>query len=205
METKVYILHCARLVERKQHMVQQMNSAQIFNFEWIEKFDKDEITDEQASKFKPNYKRSIMSLHLKWNYVFDLIASSDANPYALVLEDDVILRDGFTTDFAAYMKQLPADFDMLFLGDGCRLHYPHTVPEKNVYLYPSTRCTDSIVISKKCAEILSQYISQPDLIIDNAIDHWLNPVIKKLGLKVFWAEPTIVTQGSQNGLFGQSH
>jgi glycosyl transferase family 25 len=204
MDTKVYILHCATLAERKEHMLQQMKRAQMINFEWIENFDKDEITDEQASKFKADYKRSTMSLHLKWNHVFDLIAVG-LDPYVLVLEDDVIFREDFSACFDTYMKQLPDDFDMFFLGDGCRLHYRDTVPGKNVYLHASTRCTDSIVISKKCAEKLSRYISQPDLIIDTAIDHWLTPVMKQLDLKVYWAEPTIITQGSQNGLFHTSH
>jgi hypothetical protein len=68
-------------------------------------------------------------------------------------------------------------------------------------------------LGKNCAEKLSQYIAQPDLIIDTAIDHWL----KQFDLHLFsfhlpiswaekqryfghfsmhkeWAEPTIVTQ-----------
>lgn len=37
------------------------------------------------------------------------------------------------------------------------------------------------------------------------IDLWLNVVARDNNFKVYWAEPTIVTQGSENGTFKSSH
>ena len=37
--------------------------------------------------------------------------------------------------------------------------------------------------------------------INLPIDFWLNKVIADNKLKVYWSEPTIVSQGSQTGLF----
>jgi hypothetical protein len=36
-------------------------------------------------------------------------------------------------------------------------------------------------------------------------DFWLNIAARDNNLEVYWAEPTIVTQGSQTGLFQTSH
>ena len=42
--------------------------------------------------------------------------------YNLVLEDDAILDKDFVSKLTRGLKQLPDDYDMLFLGDGCNLH-----------------------------------------------------------------------------------
>ena len=110
----------------------------------------------------------------------------------------------------------PKDFDMLFIGDGCNLHYEKhkLIPNKNIYqkcLYPTSwggdgasRCADSYIISKKCANKLCEYIKKCNK-INLPIDWWLNVAARDNDFKIYWAEPTIVTQGSQNGLFRQSH
>ena len=70
----------------------------------------------------------------------------------------------------------------------------------------ATRCTDSYFVSKKCAEKLINYITK---ICKNSInqnsDWWLNEVIRDLKLEIYWMEPTIVTQGTQNGKYNSSH
>jgi GR25 family glycosyltransferase involved in LPS biosynthesis len=87
------------------------------------------------------------------------------------LEDDVILNDNFIDNLNNYMTQLPENFDMLFIGDGCNLHIQKNklIPNKNIYekcLYPTkwggdgaSRCSDSYIISKTCPNKLCQYIN----------------------------------------------
>jgi hypothetical protein len=106
---------------------------------------------------------------------------------------------------------------MLFIGDGCNLHIEKNklINDKNIYqkcLYPTNwggdgagRCADSYIISKKCAKKLCEYINNLSYKINLPIDWWLNVAARDNNFKVYWAEPTIVTQGSQNGLFSQSH
>jgi hypothetical protein len=116
--------------------------------------------------------------------------------------------------FSLYISKLPDNYDMLFIGDGCNLHIPkeYILPNTYIYekvLYPTpwggdgaTRCTDSYVLSKKCATKLSDYIDTISYKIqDSNIDWWLNRAARDNQLNVYWAEPTIVTQGSENGLF----
>ena len=212
---KIFVLHYSKLTERKKHILEQFEKYNIINFEFIEKYDKDEITENDSIIFNSTYKKSTMSLHLKHNYVYKQIAENYDN--ALIFEDDVILSDNFLNKLNNYMYQLPKDWDMLFIGDGCGLHIEKHIikPDINVYkkcLYPTqwggngaSKCSDSFVINKKCAIKLCEYIANLKYKIDLPIDWWLNDVSRYYNFNVYWAEPTIVTQGTETGLFKTSH
>jgi hypothetical protein len=101
---------------------------------------------------------------------------------------------------------------MLFIGNGCNLHIDSNEIVPNKFIYKKnlnsssiTRCTDSYVVNKKCASKLCEYINTLQYKINIPVDFWLNVAAKDTGLNVYWAEPTIVTQGTQNGLFQTSH
>lgn len=201
---KVFILHYSKLVDRKKHILDQLNKLDILDYEFIEKYDKDEITSKESSIFDINYKKSTMSLCLKHFYVFKEIAEKYDS--ALIFEDDVILSHNFTDMFNKYIAQLPQDYDMLFIGDGCYLHIENNriIPNQYIYEKSSTRCADSYIVSKKCALKICKYIQHLNYKIFLPADHFLNLAIIENNLKVYWAEPTIVTQGTQNGLFNST-
>jgi hypothetical protein len=109
---------------------------------------------------------------------------------------------------------------MLFIGDGCGLHIPNYRIKNNIKIYKklttlnnkflnapngSVRCTDSYLVSKKCAQKLTKIFSQSNYIITMPIDHLLNYVNYYNKFNIYWAEPTIVTQGTQNGTYKSSH
>jgi GR25 family glycosyltransferase involved in LPS biosynthesis len=212
---KIFILHYSKLTERKKCILEQFKRNNISNFEFIEKYDKDEITEEESNIFDKNYKKSTMSLHLKHNYVYKQIAEKYEN--ALIFEDDVILCDNFVKILQLFMYQLPDNYDMLFIGNGCNLHIPQSelIPNKYIYskcLYPTswggdgaTRCSDSYIVSNKCAKVLCKCIDNLQNKIKLPIDWWLNETARQNNFKVYWAEPTLVMQGSQNGTYNISH
>ena len=107
---------------------------------------------------------------------------------------------------------------MLFLGDGCNLHIPLIKRRPFNLIYKkcreptswggngATRCTDSILISKKCAKKICNFYKEiKENEINLPVDWWLNNVIRELQLEIYWMEPTIVTQGSQNGKYNSSY
>ena len=138
------------------------------------------------------------------------IAWKKVKGISLIFEDDVILSPNFSDTLSKYVAELPPDWDLLFIGNGCDLHIQadHINPYK--YTYPkcleptswggdgATRCTDSYVISERCAAL---FAADPDRPIQKPIDFYMNDLCRKYKCKVFWAEPTIVTQGSETGLF----
>lgn len=213
---KIFVTHYSKLTNRKEHVLNQFKKHGIEEFEFIEKYDKEDIIDDstECSVFDQSYmknKRGQFSLHLKHFYIYQMMVTENIEE-ALIFEDDIVLSDDFMKKLTDYMSKTPENYDMLFIGDGCRLHIPPNQIVPNKYIYQksvaitresggATRCTDSYVIHNRCAKKICQYISTLKTKINLPIDWWLNIAARDLDLTVYWCEPTIVTQGSQNGLF----
>jgi glycosyl transferase family 25 len=211
---KIFVVHYKKLINRKTHVLEQFKKHNITDYEFIE-IDRDELHEQNISMFENNYSTSQIAILLSHFYAYKQI--SDKYDNGLIFEDDIILSDNFMNILNNYMSQLPENYDMLFIGDGCNLHIEKykLIPNKNIYekcLYPTSwggdgasRCTDSYIISKKGAKKLCEYINNLLYKINLPIDWWLNVASRDNNFKVYWAEPTIVTQGTQNGLFKTSH
>ena len=214
MEIKIFIIHYKKLTERKKHILEQFEKHYIVNFEFIE-IDRDELHEQNISMFQENYSKSQIAISLSHFFVYKQIC--EKYDQALIFEDDIILSDNFLNKLKLYITQLPVDYDMLFIGDGCNLHIePYKIiPKKYIYekcLYPTSwggdgagRCTDSYLMNNKCAKKMCEYINNLPYKINMPIDWWLNIAAREYLFKVYWAEPTIVTQGTQNGIFKSSH
>jgi len=218
---KIFVLHYSKLIERKRSIIEQFIKHNIINYEFIEKYDKDEITDEESNLFIDTYidtyNKGTMSLHLKHFYVYKEIAEKYES--GLIFEDDVILCENFMEILQLYISELDT-YDMLFIGNGCNLHIDKDRINPNQYMYkkninPSilegdgaARCCDSYIVSNKCSKKLCEYISINSINknkITLPVDFWLNEVARYYNFDVFWAEPSIVIQGSEYGLFSSSH
>jgi len=214
---KVFVIHYKKLTERKAAILQQFQKHKITDFEFVE-IDRNELqkqSSQDLSLFEPGYSNQQIAITLSHMYAYKQIAAKYDR--ALILEDDAILSDGFTESLNLYCSQLPSSYDMLFIGDGCGFHIPKAdqVSGKHVYekgLYPTswggngaTRCTDSYVVSRQCAVKLCIYLRILPYKIQLPIDWWLNTAARDTRLNVYWAEPTIVTQGTESGIYNVSH
>ena len=213
---KVFIIHYTPLTDRKQFLRQEMLNHSLHH-EYVECYDRENLTEHDLSIFDMSQvKLSECSLIRKHIDAYCRISSS---PFAhnLILEDDVILSDEFRNRIDAGLLQLPRDYDMLFIGDGCGLHIPDSVIHSNRIIYKkcreptdwggdgATRCTDSYLVSSNCAKKLIKYVmGLGKMAIKKPADWWLNQVIRDLELEVYWMEPTIVTQGSSTGKYNSS-
>ena len=210
---KIFMTHYTPLIERKKFQETQMKKENM-EVEYIEAYDREQLTEHMISRFTEKKKISDISLTLKHIDIYNKLSSCNDIPYALVLEDDVILKTGFMGYLEHYLRYLPEDWDMLFIGDGCGLHIPinQQIPGQYIYkksnVYPgSTRCADSYVINRKCAIQIIDRISQPGYEITHAAADWfLNVILRDMHANVYWAEPTIATQGSdpKNNMFKSS-
>jgi GR25 family glycosyltransferase involved in LPS biosynthesis len=211
---KIFVVHYSKLTDRKENILKQFQENNITNYEFIEEFNKEDLQDWDKLFFDDCISEPMMSLMSKHFFVYRLIAEYYEN--GLILEDDVILSSNFINILNKYMNEINKDYDMLFIGDGANLHIEKDklTLDKNIYekcLYPTSwggdgasRCSDSYVISKKCAIKLCEYISNLSLKINLPSDWWINEAARNIKLKVYWAEPTIVTQGTMQGLFESS-
>jgi glycosyl transferase family 25 len=211
---KIFVIHYKKLIDRKAHILKQFEQFNITDYEFIE-IDRDDLCGQNIDTFEPYYCKSQMAITLSHFYAYNEIRLK--YDCGLIFEDDVILSDNFVDTFAKYVEDLPEDYDMLFIGNGCSLHIPDhkLIPNKNIYkkcVYecsdePVTagRCADSYLVSKKCAINICNYIDNLKYKINIPVDWWLNTAARDNDLQIYWSEPTIVTQGTQNGTFTSSH
>jgi len=195
---KIFVIHYKKLIERKNHILEQFEKYNITEYEIID-IDRDELDGYDLTKFE-NLPNSYMAIKLSHLYAYNEIKNNYDE--ALILEDDVIFCDNFMTIFNNYLKQLPKDYDMCFYGSCYHLHIePHNlIPNKNIYEKSlengSTRTIHCYMVSKKCAIKVCDYFDNIKYKINMATDMWLNIVARDINLKMYWAEPTISMQGS---------
>jgi len=201
----IYIIHYKKLKERKKYLLDIFEKYNIKNFEFIENYDRDNITDENIELFDKNFSKIHIAICLSHFYAYKKI-SEENHENSLIIEDDVIINENFFKNLNNYIKILPYNYDMVFIGDGCNLHIdknkilPNCVMYKrNLDIEYGTRCTDSYIVSKKCANKIINYLNNNPAKICEAIDWWLNYYFKNnTEYNIYWAEPTIISQGSGN-------
>ena len=216
MNLITYVIHYTPLKERKQFLLNEFSKHSLI-YHFIEDYDRENLSDEDLKIFDTNkVKLSMCSNIIKHIDAYRNIMNNEYK-YSLILEDDVILDDKFEDKLNKGLEQLPDDYDMLFIGNGCNLHIPLIKRRPDKFIYKrgreptvwggngGTRCTDSYLVSKKGAKKLMSYISKLEGAINMPSDWWLNQVIRDLKLEIYWMEPTIVTQGTENGKFKSSH
>jgi len=206
---KVFVIHYKKMIKRKENILRQFKKFGITDYEFID-IDRSEVFSHDLSKINTSINPAWIAVFLSHSYAYKQIA----NLYdeALILEDDAIMSDDFIEKFTLYRKELDPSFDMLFIGSGCNLHIDNDkiIDGKHIYRkyndeincyggQGATRCVDSYLVSKNCAEKLCNYIDNIDSssLVNSETDLWLNKVGKELDLVVYWAEPTICSQGSQ--------
>jgi GR25 family glycosyltransferase involved in LPS biosynthesis len=211
---KIFVIHYKKLLDRKNHMLKQFEKHNITDFEFIE-IDRDELQTYDLSIFEENFTNPQKAIFLSHCYAYNQIKNNYNE--ALIFEDDVILSDNFINILNNYLKELPSNYDMLFIGNGCNLHIQKDNLIPNKYIYEKCleatewggdgcgRCIDSYLVSKKCAIKLCEYINNITYKININTDWWLNRAARDIIFKVYWAEPTITMQGSENCLFNKSY
>ena len=211
LDIKIFIIHYEKLHERKEFIIKQLEREQITDYEFIT-IDRDELTKADIAPFENGFSKPLIANFLSHIYAYNQIKTNNYN-YNLILEDDAILCKNFYGKLQLYLEQLPYDYDAVFIGDGCDIdeHHINILDQKentNIYNYNGKykcKCTDSYLISSKCAnKIIENFDSCKKNInkINEPIDYFLNNVFELLN--VFWCEPTLVKQGTIIGLFPSS-
>ena len=78
------------------------------------------------------------------------------------------------------------------------------MPATHIYNKYATSQDVQQILATACNDCHTNNTNYPWYASIQPVDWWLNDVARDLSLKVYWAEPTIVTQGSQIGLFSRS-
>lgn len=211
---KIYVAHYSRLKERKKNLEKQLK---IYNLEclWIEQEPSDTFTknkyssndwDEKFKKMnqlsypkKRQLRKAEISLEFKHIKIYQDIVNNNIDT-ALILEDDAIFEEDFLKKFNFNINATPKDWDFIFIGSGCNLRIDKEVLNSNIAYkkeHPASKCTDSYIIKKEAAAKILETIFP----FTFPIDFELNYQMFIHDMNVYWWEPPIVYQGSQNGVY----
>jgi GR25 family glycosyltransferase involved in LPS biosynthesis len=122
---------------------------------------------------------------------------SRAIELAVVLEDDVDLPDDFRALLDGWLDEFRSlEGDLLMIGTCFGIRAPETVPGRNVYCGPGfrTRCLHAYAATLEAARAIVPELDR----IPKAVDHHLNDILSRRGLRVCYVEPG-VEQLTQKG------
>lgn len=224
IEIKTVILHCKRLFERKQNMLNQMNKFGFSNYEFYEDYDANELEDYFVNQHYVSGVDNVeawnskvilwgpsallyhskqcnpaeISLTIKFGKVFEMLSQVNDEMFIL-FEDDVILCDNFDQHFKEFLQNTPDDWDVIYFGSGANLK-PQDIKNNQIAYpkqHPASRCADSIVLKRKTIQDLAKTWFPFNLISDWELgyQHFNH------NHKVYWWEPSLVRQGSEHGIF----
>jgi glycosyl transferase family 25 len=197
---KYYVTHYTPLVERKQNIIRELAYAGITEYEFILSKDRDVLTANELQKFS-GITNSEASLFLKHMEVYKTDGLD--NKIVVVFEDDAVLCPNFSKRLNACLLQLKNEnWDVLFSGECCGLHCDVT-PGKIIKATNTSRGTCMYVLNFGVGKRLYE-IFNTQSVIRSPIDWWFNFINSEYNLNYFWSEPTLVEQGSDNGLFKSS-
>lgn len=217
-----YVVHYKPNVQRRKIMETIFQKEKMENVTWITDWDREDVTyqmyvdnfqadhleyqkrGQDPNEFFPHYplQPSMVSLCLKQKEAFRRIGYGE-DPIGIMFEDDAIICENFKERLNFYLTTLPINFDVAFIGQGGgkRIAEDKLVEGQYWYLkgHPADRCADSIIFSRSAARKVYDAMVQHKICFnpDPELGFWM----KVMNMNVYWLEPPIVAQGSQNGLF----
>ena len=107
----------------------------------------------------------------------------------LILEDDAQLCDGFMDKWAQAMRDVPSDYDFLFLGHCCMKDKPKRHVAGDIYESKGMMCGHAYVLRRSTVTFLLQKIRKCWAPLDIQLAHEVFPLVK-----VYAVMPRIVSQ-----------
>lgn len=202
---KVFVLHVKKGYENRERFIVKQFKKLNIDFEFILDYDVDDLTDETIQTHFDEGMHSMpvaMSVNMKHIKAHQKILEGNYNN-ALIFEDDVVLDKQFIGTFNRSMDEvamIPGDA-CIYYSNACNMYVPFASIRKGRTLYEArtSRAADSYSISRRVAEKRLDFITKHRCTM--IIDHQFNLMDPRIGVTPYWCHPTIVEQGSMNGLF----
>lgn len=187
-----------------------LNGVNINDVNFINHPNKDELTyeiKEKAVQKNANIRDGWISCSYKHYLALENIIQQD-NEFGVIMEDNIGgFYENIPNRLEKYLNMMDNDWDIIFdsvWGDYAQMNEEEISQNKLVYRksneitknnegkiisHGSTRAAQFYLINKKAAKKLYDNF----LPFNHSADMWMNEVIRKTNLKVYWSEPSIVT------------
>lgn len=199
----IYVCHYTPLANRKPILMQRLKEYNL-SATWIEAFDREQIDLEEVKSIIPKvcepfsldgHNRTLrlaeVSVMLKHYFAWCHASLFYYSP-VLFLEDDVRFTPNFDVLFNEYLKDLPCDWDIVWLGSCCNLHAP-TPNGEHVVQVPRSRCCHGYLMRSQSIKLAIENIKTNNW----PVDCYFNKLIPDFDLKSYWVEPDLIVQDAE--------
>ena len=205
---KIYVLHVKEGYKEREESIKKQLKELDLPFEFVLEYDIPELKDEEISKqFSENHSLRPAELSCSMKHIETLrkIEQSKGEIF-LVLEDDVLFAKNaleILTKLKNELKTIEENF-VISLGNAANMYTQRRYLKENQLLYRNkeNRAADSFLISKTAVKKRLKWLRENQTA--RPADHMYNIIDNVVQNNIYWLEPTIITQGSQAGLFESS-
>ncbi|WP_413112720.1 glycosyltransferase family 25 protein [Thaumasiovibrio sp. DFM-14] len=199
---KTFIIHVSKgYEERRKHIDTHLPERGITEYEYMLRGDIDDLSDSVRNEFfADNLTLAQKSCTYKHYLVMKKVVK-ERIPQALVLEDDALLVDGFVEKLALLREELTDKRNYIVNIEEASNSVPWSVRIDGQLLYPCkvNKLGGGLFFDLAFAEKIVTFIESQ--IIDAPIDGLLGNVRDIVGYNLMWSQPSLVVQGSKNGMF----
>ncbi len=204
---KCYISHYSKNTERllflKEKLIPVLTRSNLFTeIIIVEDLDREHPEIKKLNKL---YTLSAPKIsNLKKHFLAWEMFKKSKDDFCLVFEDDVMFEERLEIssekeiidELKNMIAQITDEHNFITLGSGLHQHGDSDGLTKKT----NGRSTDSYIISKKFLEYHDEESFQYDL----PIGHYIDKILNKNKDYLWWYEPTIFRQGSQNNIYKSS-
>lgn len=197
MIQKIYISHCEKLKDRLKYIESTLQKEFfIKKTELVVSTKEDDMVSLKTNgyffdeKWPQGLKETEIFIAEQMFRIYKKVCEDNVE-VALILEDDFILVEDFDFKIRNLEKNLPSDFDCIFMSSCCDLNVPHQF-SGSFYESDTSRCTCAYLVSLNfCEKMINnkKYFAP--------IDWHLNFIKSNLDFKYYWTKEILVKQGSE--------
>ncbi len=201
----IYVIHAKKGYEKHEQHINELFKRYNLDYKFITDGDPDNFTKELLDKYfvnGDNFSKGKLSCTLNHILAYEQVVKN-RNKYALIFENDPFFLGDFVKKIENIVKELEIKSLNGFIVslENTSLRFPSywlTKPEKVLYQANSGRCAGAYLIDLTAAISLLDELKKNKC--QTLIDTWHNILIDNGLIKMYWAHPPLVEQGSHNGL-----
>lgn len=206
----IYVIHAKQGYETHEKRLKKLFTAYNLEYELITDGDtslfstlnlEDYFTPEFISRIRPG----TLSCTLNHIFAFSRVITNK-NKYALIFENDPFFIGNFLKKISRVLKESESLEPKFIISlENTTQKFPSfwdTKRGKVLYQASGSRCAGAYLIDYAGAQAALNSLQTEKC--NNVIDWWQNRLIERRILKMYWAHPVLVEQGSHNGLLCSS-
>jgi glycosyl transferase family 25 len=200
----IYIVHAKNGYELHEQRINQLFGKLQLSHEFVTDGDPSHFSTELLDNYFSHdikLKQGILSCTLNHIYSYERIVKNQ-NKYALVFENDPFFLGNFVNDITRIVNEAESrqlkNF-IISLENTCMKFPSYWDTEKGKYLYEANagRAAGAYLIDFEAAKNIIDDLKTNKC--HTVIDWWHNSLIERNVIRMFWAHPPLVEQGSHNG------